>query len=145
MRLWSISPEYLDTKGLLALWREGLLARNVLSGKTIGYKSHPQLERFKNYINPIEALDAFLTYVYLEAEKRGYNFNKSKINFSKKERLIKVKSGQIQYEFNHLLNKLKNRDIKRYNLIKNIGFENIKTNPIFEVYDSNEIEKWEKI
>ncbi|MEJ5284801.1 MAG: pyrimidine dimer DNA glycosylase/endonuclease V [Brevinematales bacterium] len=145
MRLWSISPEYLDTKGLLALWREGLLARNVLLGKTVGYKFHPQLERFKNYINPIEALDAFLTYVYLEAEKRGYNFNKSKINFSKKERLIKVKSGQIQYEFNHLLNKLKNRDIKRYNLIKNIGFENIKTNPIFEVYDSNEIEKWEKI
>lgn len=145
MRLWSISPEYLDTKGLVALWREGLLARNVLSGKTIGYKFHPQLERFKNYINPIEALDTFLSYVYLEAEKRGYNFNKTKINFSKKERLIKVKSGQIKYEFNHLLNKLKNRDIKIYNLIKNIRFENIKTNPVFEVYDSNEIEKWEKI
>lgn len=145
MRLWSISPEYLDAKGLVALWREGLLARNVLLEKTIGYKSHPQLERFKNYISPIEAIDAFLSYVYLEAEKRGYNFNKNKINFSKKERLIKVKSGQIQYEFNHLLNKLKNRDVKRYNLIKNIGFENIKTNPVFEVYDSNEIEKWEKI
>ncbi|WP_368086417.1 pyrimidine dimer DNA glycosylase/endonuclease V [Nitrosomonas sp. Nm34] len=26
MRLWSIHPKYLDAKGLLALWREGLQA-----------------------------------------------------------------------------------------------------------------------
>jgi len=38
MRLWSIHPSYLDRQGLLAVWREGLLALKVLKGETIGYK-----------------------------------------------------------------------------------------------------------
>jgi hypothetical protein len=41
MRLWSIHPEYLDAKGLVALWREALLAQNVLQCNTKGYKKHP--------------------------------------------------------------------------------------------------------
>lgn len=32
MRLWSLHPSYLDAVGLVALWREGLLARKVLQG-----------------------------------------------------------------------------------------------------------------
>lgn len=48
MRIWSLHPKYLDTKGLVALWRETLLAQHVLSGKTKRYKNHPQLARFKN-------------------------------------------------------------------------------------------------
>lgn len=43
MRLWSLHPQYLDAKGLVALWREGLLAQAVLAGQTRGYKRHPQL------------------------------------------------------------------------------------------------------
>jgi len=31
MRLWSLHPRYLDAKGLVALWREGLLAQKVLA------------------------------------------------------------------------------------------------------------------
>ena len=38
MRLWSIHPKYLGTKGLVALWREALLAQKVLQGNTKGYK-----------------------------------------------------------------------------------------------------------
>lgn len=30
MRLWSLHPSYLDRAGLLAVWREGLLAQSVL-------------------------------------------------------------------------------------------------------------------
>ncbi|MEM3714836.1 MAG: pyrimidine dimer DNA glycosylase/endonuclease V [Nitrososphaeria archaeon] len=40
MRLWSIHPKYLDQKGLVACWREGLLAKKVLLGKVKGYKNH---------------------------------------------------------------------------------------------------------
>jgi len=47
MRLWSLHPKYLDSKGLVALWREGLLAKKVLEGGTKGYRNHPQLERLK--------------------------------------------------------------------------------------------------
>ncbi|MFP3226243.1 MAG: pyrimidine dimer DNA glycosylase/endonuclease V [Sulfolobaceae archaeon] len=35
MRLWSIHPKYLDTQGLLGLWREGLLAQKVLLGSIL--------------------------------------------------------------------------------------------------------------
>jgi hypothetical protein len=47
MRIWSIHPKYLDIKGLVALWREALLAKHVLEGRTKGYRNHPQLDRFK--------------------------------------------------------------------------------------------------
>ncbi len=46
MRLWLIPPKYLDCKGLVALWREGFLAKKVLSNQTRGYKNYPQLLRF---------------------------------------------------------------------------------------------------
>ena len=38
MRLWSLHPSYLDARGLVALWREGLLAQAVLKGRTRGYQ-----------------------------------------------------------------------------------------------------------
>ena len=47
MRLWTLHPKYLDARGLVALWRESLLAQAVLAGRTRGYRSHPQLERFR--------------------------------------------------------------------------------------------------
>jgi hypothetical protein len=37
VRLWSIHPRYLDSQGLVALWREALLARAVLSGHMLSY------------------------------------------------------------------------------------------------------------
>ena len=36
MRIWSIHPKYLDTKGLVALWRETLLAKHVLEEEQKG-------------------------------------------------------------------------------------------------------------
>ncbi len=56
MRLWSIHPMYLDSKGLVALWREALLAQNVLLEKTKGYKNHPQLIRFRASKNALGAI-----------------------------------------------------------------------------------------
>lgn len=81
MRIWSLHPQYLDTKGLVALWRETLLAKHVLEGKTKGYKNHPQLDRFKALSNPVNAINAYLAEVYHEAERRGYAFNRDKIQW----------------------------------------------------------------
>jgi hypothetical protein len=142
MRLWSLHPELLDTIGLIALWREALLAKKVLEGKTKGYKNHPQLERFKNTVNPINCINQFLSEIFYEAEKRGYNFNKNKINWNFKVVKIKVTSGQIEYEFEHLLNKLKKRDRKKYKEIKVLS--SIKLNPVFKIVKGR-IEKWEKL
>ncbi len=72
MRLWTVHPGYLDAKGLVALWREGLLARAVLHGKTKGYRNHPQLLRFREHHAPLAAIDAYLAEVLRESRRRGY-------------------------------------------------------------------------
>ena len=142
MRLWSIHPVYLDPKGLVALWREGLLAQNVLLGNTKGYKHHPQLTRFKNTNNPVGAIASYLRFVIFEAEKRGYNFKKSKIiNKSIKNKLT-VTNGQLEYEFSHLLNKLKVRDPDFYQRLKMV--KKIEPHPLFKKISGN-VEKWEII
>lgn len=142
MRLWSIHPEYLDTKGLLALWREGLLAKKVLEDKTKGYRNHPQLIRFKNSQDPICAINTYLYYVYLEAERRNYNFDTNKILPCSLEEIIPVTEGQIEYEFQLLLSKLKIRDKVLYESLKNL--KEIKVNPVFRRVQGR-IEKWEKV
>ena len=79
MRIWSLHPKYLDNIGLIALWRETLLAKHVLSGKTKGYTNHPQLTRFRKESSPIDRIDQYLSVILEESVVRGYNFDRSKI------------------------------------------------------------------
>ncbi|MFW6282205.1 MAG: pyrimidine dimer DNA glycosylase/endonuclease V [bacterium] len=152
MRLWSIHPKYLDSKGLVALWRETLLAQKVLKGNTKGYKNHPQLIRFKKHKQTNIAISQYLYDIYIESMKRNYNFNKNKIdklseidnytkNVKNKTKLIPVTIGQIDYEFKHLRDKLKERDITFYKKIENIKKPDI--HPLFKLI-KGEVEKWEK-
>lgn len=115
MRLWSLHPRYLDAKGLVALWREGLLAKHVLEGRTKGYKHHPQLARFREHPQPVRAINAYLHHVWHEATQRGYNFDLSKLRKGRPgiDR-IKVNSAQVAYEWKHLMAKLKVRDPARH-------------------------------
>lgn len=141
MRIWSLHPENLDTKGLVALWRETLLAKHVLEGKTKGYKNHPQLDRFKALPNPVNAINAYLAEVYHEAERRGYTFTRDKIHWDFKAETIVVTDGQVVYETKHLLRKLETRDPERYAKLKN---KSLNTHPLFQV-TAGEIESWEII
>jgi hypothetical protein len=106
MRLWTLHPKYLDSQGLVALWREALLARAVLRDETEGYKHHPQLERFKAHPFPRLAINAYLAVLHSEATSRGYSFDRTKIGPVRPVPLISVTSGQIDYEWDHLLHKL---------------------------------------
>lgn len=142
MRLWSLDPKYLDTQGLLALWREGLLAQKVLRGKTVGYKNHPQLERFKKHSRPMEAIAAYLLIVWKEAQKRGYCFDKGKIGTRKSGRKIPVTNGQLHYEWKWLCAKLKQRSLPKYREI--VPLKKIRQNPFLRVVPGP-VEKWERI
>ena len=114
MRLWSLHPRYLDAKGLTALWREGLLARKVLSGETLGYRNHPQLERFRAHPSPETAIATYLHTVCDEADHRGYRFNRTKLPPARAGAdLIPISDGQLRYELGHLLAKLEIRDPDR--------------------------------
>ena len=75
MRLWSVHPKYLDKYGLIALWREGLLAQKALSGEAEGYRNNPQLLRFKSQDNPLKAIGSYLSFVASEGARLGYRFN----------------------------------------------------------------------
>ncbi|MEC9482342.1 MAG: pyrimidine dimer DNA glycosylase/endonuclease V, partial [Halomonas sp.] len=115
MRLWSLHPHYLDTKGLLALWREGLLAQKVLLGQTRGYRNHPQLIRFKHTQHSVATIGYYLSSVVDEADRRGYSFDRGKIiTASPPADRLPVTSGQVVYEFRHLLNKLADRSPEAY-------------------------------
>lgn len=148
MRLWGIHPQYLDRQGLLAVWREGLLAKKVLLGKTKGYKNHPQLIRFKEDRDPIKKINLYLLEILKEATRRGYSFSINKIKplnknsqISKNDKIL-ITNGQLEYEFNHLLKKLKRRDPLKYKEIKNI--KKIKSHPLF-IIRKGPIAIWEKI
>ena len=140
MRLWSLHPSYLDSRGIVALWREGLLARTVLMGKTRGYRNHPQLQRFKSQDEPLKTIDTYLYQVYLESQRRGYNFKREKIGDEFIDYQIPVSSGQMEYEFQHLRKKLKLRNISMYRKLQKL--DKLIPNPIFRVVDGD-VEDWE--
>lgn len=148
MRLWSLSPHLLDSKGLVACWRESLLALNVLQGKTVGYKNHPQLDRFKKQENPVQSISSYLHTLLWEAEKRNYNFNGSKIPMKYREQSIPVTLGQILYEYKFLSEKVSGRGGK-WMYESAISFHRFQATMItnlliFYVVDG-EIENWEKV
>ncbi len=114
MRIWSLHPKYLDSRGLTALWREALLARKVLKGQTKGYRSHPQPARFKSRKNPIHSINMYILHVYRESCRRGYCFDRKKLGRPLSKSRIPVTKGQLLFEFRHLKSKLRKRDPKKY-------------------------------
>jgi hypothetical protein len=141
MRIWSLHPKYLDRQGLLACWRETLLAQKVLQGKTKGYRNHPQLRRFQSQPDPLAAIGAYLGSIADEAARRGYSFNRAKIVSSRATGQIPVTNGQILHEWAHLKAKLAGRDPAR---LKQLEPELPEAHPLFRIVDGS-VEPWEKI
>jgi hypothetical protein len=142
MRLWTVHPRYLDSKGLTALWREGLLAQAVLRGATNGYTRHPQLRRFQAQSNPLDCIGAYLMAVYQEAELRAYQFDVSKILAPRGCKRIKETKGQLQYEWRHLKAKLRQRSPDWLKTIQHIPAP--EPHPVFYIIKGDVCE-WEKI
>jgi hypothetical protein len=141
MRLWSLHPRHLDGKGLVALWREGLLARAVLRGKTKGYRFHPQLDRFRARRDPVRALDCYLSRVLDEASSRGYQFDATKIIYVRcRHQPATVTRGQVAHEWVHLLSKLRARDPERWRANKD---RRPAVHPCLRVV-TGEVEPWER-
>jgi hypothetical protein len=142
MRLWSLHPSYLDPQGLVALWREALLAQKVLRGQTRGYRHHPQLERFKAHSAPVKAIGAYLGAVQAEAARRGYSFDRSKIRYPNARIRLGVTRGQMDYERRWLLSKLKKRDAARFREFRSEA--RFRPHPVFRV-KPGPVAAWEKV
>lgn len=141
MRLWSLSPAYLDSRGLVALWREALLAQAVLAGRTRGYTRHPQLTRFREHDQPLAAIGSYLRTIFEEAQQRGYCFNPAPLPPPATVAQIPVTSGQLNYEWQHLMKKLAVRDPSAYEAVRLLT--DPKPHPIFFIIPGD-IASWEK-
>lgn len=142
MRLWSIHPQYLDRIGLVALWRESLLAQKVLLDQTKGYKAHPQLSRFRTAPDPVPAIGYYLNAVAQEAESRGYRFDRSKIIVAYVVPAINVAAGQIDYEWQRLLHKMQQRSPAMYERHKDL--KAVACHPLFHIVPGG-IADWERV
>jgi hypothetical protein len=144
MRLWSLHPKYLDPQGLVALWREALLAQAVLMGKTRGYHAHPQLHRFREQRVPHGAIGAYLREVHVEAAARGYSFDREKIaRRASRHKPIAVMQGQVDYEWDHLMRKLKERNPQLHRKWRRLD-EPPVVHPLFAVCEGG-VEAWERV
>lgn len=139
MRLWTLHPRYLDSKGLVALWREGLLAQKVLQGRTKGYRNHPQLQRFRMTTDPQAFIARYLETIYEEACRRGYSFDPSKLVHAQVPGTIAVTRGQLAFERACLQKKLQARDpgwLEHHPV-------GAVAHPLFHIM-SGDVEAWEK-
>ena len=141
MRLWSIHPRYLDPQGLVALWREALLARAVLRGMTKGYRHHPQLARFSAHRFPRAAISAYLGAIHDEASVRGYTFDRSKVGRLRSVDCIAVTRGQLEFEWQHLLAKVAVRSPEHYRKLRRIRAP--QCHPLVRLR-AGQIEAWER-
>lgn len=139
MRIWSLHPRYLDQKGLVACWRETLLAQKVLAVGTTGYRSHPQLERFRAAADPLAAIGSYLHGIHAESLERGYRFDAAKILTAGDSDRLDVTAGQLRYEAGHLRGKLLDRDPGRVADLP----EDPEPHPLFRVIPGD-VESWEK-
>ena len=163
MRLWSLHPRHLDRQGLTGCWRESLLAQAVLAGRTRGYRSHPQLERFRAQADPLVSVGAYLEALAEEASTRGYRFDRSRIDRRPAGSVadgaddvgaaadgdghdadvprIPVTSGQLDLEWRHLLHKLEERSPELWERAN--ALEGPTAHPLFEVVPGP-VESWER-
>jgi hypothetical protein len=142
VRLWTLHPRYLDARGLVALWREALLAKAVLRGRTRGYRQHPQLERFRNQRHPVAAMNAYLAVVLEEAGRRGYRFDRRKAMGPRDAGPIRATRGQVRYEWQHLLAKLHRRAPDAWRNAHVV--QRPRLHPLFRAVRGN-VEAWEVI
>jgi hypothetical protein len=145
MRLWTLHPKYLDAQGLVALWRESLLAQAVLAGRTRGYRAHPQLERFREHRSPAGSIAAYLRTVHAEACARGYAFDAKKIGrpmagAGAAARMTATR-GQLEHEWRHLLAKLERRDPERWSVL--VRVRRPQPNPLFTLR-AGAVASWER-
>jgi len=141
MRLWTLHPGYLDPQGLVALWREALLAQAVLRGRTKGYRHHPQLDRFRAQRAPRSAINAYLSAVHEESLRRGYSFDARKVGPLHSRSRIQATTGQLAHEWQHLLKKLRSRNPSSYRQWRKLASP--QAHPLFTIV-AGPVAQWER-
>jgi len=141
VRIWSLHPAHLDRAGLVACWRETLLAQAVLAGRTRGYTQHPQLERFRAAPDPLGTVGAYLAGLADEADARGYRFDRTRINRADaRPARLTVTTGQLALERAHLAAKL---EVRAPDDAARLAAAPVRAHPLLDVVDGP-VAPWER-
>jgi len=141
LRLWTLHPKYLDAPGLVALWREGLLAQQVLRGRTKGYRHHPQIRRFRSQAGPVGSIARYLAAIHRESRVRGYRFDRSKVGRVGGAAKLAETKGQLLYEWAHLKRKLRRRNAALYRRLDRVKVP--EPHPMFRIVPGA-VRSWER-
>lgn len=132
MSLWTVHPKYLDKQGLIALWREGLLAQKSLNGELDIELNNQVWQQFKNSENPLKAIGTYLSFIASEGARRGYKLGHEKIiypNFD--DNKFDIRPQDLIFEMKHLRDKLKLRDKNKWHEVNQV--EQVEPNPAFRL------------
>lgn len=111
----------------------------MLAGRTRGYTSHPQLDRFRTARDPVASIATYLAHVAREARARGYSFDESRLVPARTRARLRVTAGQLRYELEHLGAKLRRR-----NPAWLVEPAEPEAHPLFIVVDGG-IAEWERV
>jgi len=152
MRIWFISPQYYDKKGILAQWNEGNILKNIIveKKKTGGWVNHPFSRRVLRYKKKSrrKIINTYLNYL------RDYGVEHHNIKFKEKylekdyvdETLqVPLLAEHLESDFNDALTKMKVRDNELYKQLKKLKKEdNFISNLVVQrpYYLENDIEKY---
>jgi hypothetical protein len=113
------------------------------AGAYEGVQRPSQLIRFKQSPDPILYIGTYLYHIYLEGVRRGYRFDAGKILvYDLGVEKLSVKEGQLKYEFTHLLNKLRWRNLEKYREL--VSVKHVEPHPLFKAVPGG-IEEWERL
>ena len=118
-----------------------MLAQKVLAGATRGYRHHPQLIRFQAQAAPAAAIASYLAGLAVEAQRRGYRFDTSKISKQSFAGRIPETNGQLLYEWGHLKAKLQVRAPELFRQIRRV--RRPEAHPLFRIIRGG-VRNWER-
>ena len=88
-------------------------------------------------------IGTYLYYVAEEGRRRGYRFDVGRIvRFDTSVPRLPVTDGQLRYELDHLLAKLRTRDPARYEALTDVRA--VEPHPLFYVVKGG-VEPWERV
>lgn len=90
--------------------------------------------------DPVAAMGCYLHHLATEAEVRGYRFDRSRIAKVDLSVTLSVSSGQLGFEWGHLLEKLRQRAPEMWQLQRDLAY---RAHPMFEPVDGD-VEPWER-
>lgn len=114
MRIWTLHPRYLDDATLREAWRDGLAARRRLVAGSKGRPTDPLIHAIAACKHPVRVIDAYLSHLHQEAQRRGKAFDRSRIDGARAGAGFAVDSERVRDDWDQLMARMAEREPARH-------------------------------